>query len=237
MADTGTIGPTDRLRRSYLYRVLAAAGANFTEINGAAVAADFGAADAEAAAARIMGLADLSPLPRVGYKGRGALEWARGHGVDIGEDNNIAYRQPDGELAARLADTEVVVIDNLDGTGALPHRLEAEWSMDNADGGYLVNRQGANFWFMVTGEHAPAMFAKTCGVDLRPAKFPVDAIAQTSVARTNCIVIRADLGDTPAYHMMGDSASAAYQWGCLLDAAEEFSGTPIGIEALRRLAG
>jgi len=234
VADAGAIRPTDRLRRSYLYRVLAAAGANFTEINGAAVAADFGAADAEAAAARVMGLADLSPLPRVGYKGRGALDWARNHGVEIGADNNIAYRQPDGELAARLADTEVVVIDSLEGKGALPHRLEAEWSMDNAEGGYLVNRQGANFWFMVTGAHAPAMFAKICGVDLRPAKFPVGAIAQTSVARTNCIVIRADLGDIPAYHMMGDSASAEYQWTCLQDAMGEFGGRPVGIESLRR---
>ena len=235
MADTGTIAPTDRLRRSPLYRVLEAAGANFAEINGTAVAADFGAPDAEAEAARKMAIADLSPLARVGFKGRGALDWARGHGVEISDANNVAYRQPGGALAARLADTEVVVIDNLDGKGALPHRLESEWSMDNADGGYLVNRQGANFWFMVTGEHAPAMFAKVCGVDLRAGKFPVGAIAQTSVARTNCIVIRADFGDVPAYHMMGDIASAAYQWGCLLDAMDEFGGRPIGIAALRRL--
>ncbi len=235
MADTSTIAPTDRRRRSYLYRVLAAAGANFTEINGAAVAADFGAADAEAGAAGIMGLADLSPLPRVGFKGRGALDWARQHGVAIGVDNNVASRQPGGELAARLADTEVLVIDNLDGTGALPRRLEGEWSTDNADGAYLVNRQGANFWFTVSGDHAPAMFAKICGVDLRPAKFPAGAIAQTSIARTNCIVIRADLGDTYAYHLLGDSASAEYQWGCLLDAMEEFGGRPVGIAALRRL--
>ena len=237
MADEGAIRPTDRLRRSYVYRALEAAGANFTEVNGGAVAADFGApVEDEAAAARIMAIADLSPLPRVGYKGGGALAWARNHGVKIGRDSNIAYRQPGGELAARLADTEVVVIDNLDGAGALPHRLESEWSMDNADGGYLVNRQGANFWFAVTGRHAAAMLAKLCGVDLRPAKFPLYAIAQTSVARTNCIVIRADLGDTLAYHMMGDSASAEYQWICVLDAMEEFGGRPVGIAAIRHLA-
>jgi sarcosine oxidase subunit gamma len=235
VAASDTISPAERPRRSPLYRVLEAAGATFSEINGAAVADGFGAAEAEVSAARDMAIADLSPLPRVGYKGRGALDWARARGVEIRGDNNVAYRQKAGELAARLADTEVVVIDGLDGTGALPHRLEAEWSMDNADGGYLVNRQGANFWFMVTGGHAPAMFAKVCGVDLRPAKFAAGAIAQTAVARTNCIVIRADLGGTPAYHMMGDIASAAYQWGCLLDAMAEFGGRPVGIEALRRL--
>lgn len=68
MADTGTIGPAERLRRSPLYRVLEAAGANFTEINGAAVAADFGTLEADIATAHDMAIADLSPLPRVGYR-------------------------------------------------------------------------------------------------------------------------------------------------------------------------
>ncbi len=231
----GNLNPVDRARRSYIWRVLEAAGARFIELNGAAVAADFGDPEAEAGAARSMAIADLSPLPRVGYKGRGALDWARAHGVIIDDDNNVAARQDGGGWAARLADSEVVVIDDLSGAGELVHRIESEWSMDNAAGGYLVNRQGANFWFTVTGEHAAEMFAKICGVDLRPAKFALGAIAQTSVARTNCIVIRADLGDTPAYHMLGDSASAQYQWECVLDAMAEFDGRPVGIEALRRL--
>lgn len=235
MAGPTAIRPTDRLRRSALYRVLTAAGANFADINGAAVTADFGAVDLEMNAVHRMAVADLSPLPRVGFKGRGALDWARDHGVAIGEDNNVAYRQPGGELAARLADTEVMVIDSLDGAGTLPHRVESEWSMDNAEGGYLVNRQGASFWFMVSGEDAPAMLAKICAVDLRPAKFPIGAIAQTSVARTSCIVIRADLGDALAYHLLGDSASAEYQWHCLLDAMEEFGGRPVGITTLRQI--
>lgn len=235
MAATATIVPTERLRRSPVYRLLLSAGATFTEINGAAVAADFGAAEVETDAARRMGLADLSPLPRAGFKGRGALDWARDRGVEIGDANNAARRQPGGELALRLADTEVLVIDSLEGTGALPHRLAAEWSMDDAAGSYPVNRQGGNFWFIITGEHAPAVFAKLCAVDLRPAKFPAGAIAQTSVARMSAIVVRNDLGDTPAFHLMGDSASAEYLWGCLLDAMDEFEGRPIGIEALRRL--
>jgi sarcosine oxidase subunit gamma len=233
----GDLTPAARLRRSFIWRTLDAAGANYAEINDAAVAADFGAPDAEAKAARGMGLTDLSPLARVGFKGNGALQWARDHGVKIGQANNVATRQAGGALAARLADSEVVVIDGLAGKGTLPHRLLSEWSMDNAKGGYLVNRQGVNFWFMATGEHAAAMFAKICGVDLRAHKFAERAIAQTSVARTNCIVIRDDLGAVPAFHMMGDSASAEYQWTCVIDAMVEFAGQPVGLTALRSLAG
>jgi sarcosine oxidase subunit gamma len=51
------------------------------------------------------------------------------------------------------------------------------------------------------------------------------------------IIIRADLGRTPAYYVLADSASAEYLWGCLMDAMEEFSGAPVGLLALRQLAG
>ena len=104
MADAGAIAPTDRLRRSPIYRVLQEAGAEFTDINGAAVAFEFaGAAGDEIAAARMMALADLSPLPRVGCKGSGALDWVRSQGIDIGADNNFAYAQPGGEAGCALS--------------------------------------------------------------------------------------------------------------------------------------
>jgi len=236
MAENGTIRPSGRLRRSFIYRILEQAGAHFAEVNGAAVARDFGSAEADLEAARSMGLADLSPLARTGFKGAGALDWARGQGVVIGDANNTACRQPDGALTARLADTEVLVTDSFDGTGALPNRLKSHWSAANPRGIWLVNRQAANFWFMVTGTHSAKTLAKLCAVDLRPAKFPPGAVAQTPVARTNCIVIRDDLGDVPGWHLLGDSASAEYQWGCLADAMAEFAGRPVGLDALRRLA-
>ena len=80
------------------------------------------------------------------------------------------------------------------------------------------------------------MFAKLCGVDLRPAKFPDLAIAQTSVAWLSAIVLRDDRGGTPAYHLLADSAAAAYLWDCLVDAMAEFDGRPAGLAAVRALA-
>jgi len=235
MADTGAIHPADRPRRSFVYRMLEREGANFSEVNGAAVASDFGSPDAEAAAARSMAVADLSPLPRVGFKGSGALEWARKQGVEIGDRSNFACRQSGSELAVRLADTELLVLDGLDGTGAMPRRLESGLSTDAAAGVYPVDRQGASFWFLVSGRHGAEMLAKLCAVDLRPEKFPIGAVAQTSVARTSCIIIRGDLGDAPTWHLLGDSASAEYLWECLADAMAEFGGRPVGRGALQRL--
>jgi sarcosine oxidase subunit gamma len=236
------ISPAAFARRSFIYRALQQAGARFAPVNDGAIAVDFGRpAEAEAAQARTMGIADLSVLPRTGFKGAGTVEWLTSQGLDIGPDSNRAYPQPGGELAARLAPTEIFLIESLAGTGELIRRLNAAWSWGNETPrtliGYPMPRSESHAWFMVTGEHAPAMFAKICGVDLRPHRFTVGAIAQTSVAKMSAIVIRADLGRTPAFHLLADSASALYLWTCVLDAMAEFDGAPVGWSALRKLAG
>jgi sarcosine oxidase subunit gamma len=234
--------PTNFQRRSCIYRVLQQAGARFAPINDAAIAVDFGRpVEVEAEQARRMGIADLSVLPRTGFKGAGTAEWLTAQGVAIGPDSNRAFPQPGGELAARLAPTEIFLIDSLAGTGDLVRRLNAAWSWGSEKPrtlvGYPMPRSESHAWFMVTGKQAPAMFAKICGVDLRPHRFAVGAIAQTSVAKMSAIVIRADLGGMPAFHLLADSASALYLWTCVLDAMAEFDGAPVGWSALRQLAG
>ncbi len=225
--------PAAYARRSFLYRVLEAAGATFIEIDGAAVAATVGGdAESEAARARELGLIDLTPLPRGGFKGHGALDWLRRQGMTIGDANNRAYPVDDGALVLRLADSEALILGDLAATGDTCARLEHEWSMENADGGYPVPRRSTNFWVLITGRHAAALFAKICGVDLRPHKFANHDIAQTSVARINTVIVRDDRGDLPVFHLLGDGASAEYMWGCLLDAMKEFDGQPVGYLAL-----
>ncbi|NFV82197.1 hypothetical protein [Magnetospirillum aberrantis] len=68
------------------------------------------------------------------------------------------------------------------------------------------------------------MLAKMCGVDLRRHVFADGAVAQTSVARLNAILIRQ--GD--AVHLLADSASAEYLWDCVVDAMAEYGGAVAG---------
>ena len=242
MPPDSSASPTAFPRRSCIYRALQQAGARFAPISDAAIAVDFGKPiEAEAAQARAMGIADLSVLPRTGFKGVGTVEWLTSQGLAIGPDSNRAYPQPGGELAARLAPTEIFLIDSLAATGELIRRLNAAWRWGSERPrtliGYPMPRSESHAWFMVTGERASAMFAKICGVDLRLHRFAVGAIAQTSVAKMSAIVIRADLGGTPAFHLLADNASAEYLWTCVLDAMAEFDGAPVGWSALRKLAG
>jgi sarcosine oxidase, subunit gamma len=228
--------PTDYARRSFVYRKLAQGGARFAEVAGGAVAVACGEGDEGAIAGRL-GLADLSLLPRTGFKGKNALPALEGRGLALVGEPNRAFRQTNGGLAAVLAMTEVLILAPVSGDGTQIGALESTWSIDGADGCYLAPRQDSHFWFALTGAQAGAMFAKICGVDLRLDRFADLSIAQTSVARSNCVVIRADLGALPAFHLLGDSASADYMWDCLLDAIAEFSGRPVGLAALQKAAG
>jgi sarcosine oxidase, subunit gamma len=226
--------PNDTLRRSFHYRDLLAAGARFRPLGGGMVAADYGGAD-EANVARRLGLADLSTLPRFGFKGPGMAEWLASKGAPLGADSNRAYPVAGNMLAARLAPGEVLLLSALDGNGAAVAAVEQAWNYD-VSGVWPVPRRDASFWFAIIGEQSPAMFTKICGVNLRPKSFADHAIAQTSVARTNCIVIRNDLGGVLAYYLLGDSASAGFMWTSVLDAMTEFGGVPVGLDALLGLS-
>jgi sarcosine oxidase subunit gamma len=240
MASLTNLDPATLRRRSFIYRKLVSAGAEFAEVNGGAVAMRYPArGESETMTARRMALADLSVLPHGGFKGRGTVEWLTAQGLDIGADSNKAYRQADGELAARLAPTEIFLLDSLQGTGRLINKLNNAWQWaagaPRPQQGYPTPRQDSHAWFMVTGEKTPEMFAKICGVDLRPRHCPVGTIAQTSAAKMSATIIRADLGTTLAYHLLADIASAEYLWTCVEDAMAEYDGAVVGLAALRTL--
>ena len=230
--------PTEQTRRSPLYRALAADGARFEPLGGYALARDFGreAAD-EARRAEALGLADLTPFPRIGFKGWNTGPWlaAAGAGAEMGEASNRAYPQADGTRIARLAPGEALVLADRRGGGPSIETLDRAWSMAEADGCFRVARDETSCWLLLTGAHAAPMLAKVCAVDLRPQVFGPDCIAQTNVARLNAIVIRGDIGPVPAFDVITDVASAVYLWGALLDAMAEYDGAPVGIGALRTL--
>ncbi len=236
-----SLAPQDKLPRSPIYRQLVELGADFAEVAGAACAMGFGGdLEAEISRARDLAICDLSALPRAGFKGREAQSWPAAQGLVISPDNNRAVVQDDGALVARLADSEVLILSDLACESGLCERLAQAWSPDPDPGAYPVPRRDTNCWFMISGVHADALFAKLCAIDLRPHKFLNLAVAQTSIARLNGIVIRADSigpgGDCLAYHLLTDSAAAGYMWMCLLDAMAEWGGAPVGLAAMRALA-
>ena len=221
--------------RSFVRRKLAKLGATWAPV-GAGQAADRIEGGTRESLAQL-GIVDLSPLPRVGFKGRNTIPAMQAAGLTVESVPNRAFRQSDGGICAVLAPGEIILLSGLAGSADRVSRLETGWSMDNANGTYLTPRASSHAWFRVTGALAPAMFAKICGIDLRPHKVPDLSIAQTSVAKLTGMIIRDDLPGTLAFHLLADSASAEYLWDCVIDAMAEFGGRPAGLAALRELAG
>ena len=184
-----------------------------------------------------LAIADLSPLPRLGFKGPGTIQAIMVRGVRIEAASNRAFRQADGSACLVLGPGEALLLGALErDTAPRFAELVRNWTIEDAGGTYPMPRRDSHAWFAVAGTAGPEMFAKLCGVDLRPHKFADLAIAQTSVARLNAIVVRIDRGTVPLFHLLADSAAAVYLLDCLLDAAEEFGGRLTGLEWLCSLS-
>ena len=222
------INPLTFLRRTPLRRQLEAEGASWKSLSDAGIAET----RADPAQARKLVMADLTPLPRLGFKGRGTIEAMKKRGVTVEPAPTRAFRQPDGGLCLVLAPGEVILLSNLAGDGRRFDEMLATWRIEDEERTYPLLRRDSHAWFAIIGHDAPAMFSKLCGVDLSRGKFPDLAIAQTSIAKMSAIVTRADAGPVPRYHVLADSAAALYFSSCLLDAGREFGARIVGIGAV-----
>jgi sarcosine oxidase subunit gamma len=230
---TEATSPDRFTRRSQLYRWHLAAGAEYEEHGGEGAVNHYSGSGDEHELASHLGLADLSTLPRTGFKGRGAPTWVEQQGPELPDRPNRARVHADGSLVARLSQEELLVLSDLQLNAGLADKLQQNWSIDSADGVYLLPRADSHCWFALSGRYAAETFSKVCGVDLRNDTFGPGDIAQTSLARVNAIIIRNDLGTTPCFYILSDVSSAEFLWTSLLDAMLEFGGAPVGLAALR----
>ena len=163
-----------------------------------------------------IGIADLSPLPRIGFKGPESDRWLETQGYSYATALNRAYLQHDGSLICRLAENEMLWLNGFQNPCPPP-----DIGMNDA-GCYAIRRQDSHIEVVVLGAATVDMMAKLCAVDLSPHAFQNLSIAQTSVARLSAIIVRSDIAETPAMRILVDSSSARYFWQCLLDAMEEY---------------
>ena len=234
---------TIALRRSQLYRRHIENGAVFESLSNAtaedsALVSHYGSTsykqEQELTQAQHLGLADLSTLPRIGFKGLGTPDWATGQGIELPTQPNRAILQSDGTLVARLSQSELLLASNLSGLSeSIGSSSQAARNSELPERVYSLPRSDSHSWLVLCGSRAAETLAKVCGVDLRPHKFANGEVAQTSIAKINGVIVRNDLGETLSYCIFSDSSSVEFLWDSLHDAMAEFKGAAIGIQALR----
>jgi sarcosine oxidase subunit gamma len=230
------VQPEHCQHRSFVYRKFSDLSVSWSEINGYAAALSIHDPKSEIKYAQKMALCDLSYLQRIGFKGKCTNEWLLKQGITIPENINNAVVLSDGALVAKLGQNDILILDHLENNTDIKRKLEQQWHSDYADDnhgcGYMMPRQDSHSCICISGIHAPEMFSTLCAVDLRTHKFNNLAIAQTSVARISTIIIRRDLGETPAYYVLVENVSLDYLWECINDAMQESSGELVGLSCL-----
>ena len=138
-------------RRSPLRRRLDKEGAAWVGLGDVAIAERVG----RAAEQGRIGIADLSPLPRLGFKGRGTIAAMQARGITLEATPNRAFRQPDGSLCLVLAPGDVFLLSNLAGDGERLAQLESGWRIEDEERTYPLPRRDSHAWLAVTGELLP----------------------------------------------------------------------------------
>lgn len=165
-------------------------------------------------------LADLSPHPRLGLRGRGAAGWLKALGVAVPERPNRALLQKDGSRVLRLGAGEFLVLADSAGAGDVWRKIASE---PLGEGCYDVPARDSLFWFAAAGEKAPEAFSRLAALDLSPGAIAPGEIAQTRIAHISVVVLCEDGPNGRRYDLLGESASARYFWRCLTRTFAEFS--------------
>ena len=177
--------------------------------------------------------------PWMGVKGNGIRQWLSAQDLSVPMAANSALRQESGSLIAMLADNEALILAGIESSDVDIGRLSTVFQNDaqspEPPAGLFIPRQHSQAWFCITGSQLSSTLAKICAIDLRTGIFDNLRVAQTSVARLNAIIIRDDLADISAIHLLADSASACYLWDCIMDAGAEHGMRVVGLNALRAL--
>ncbi|MCA9924075.1 MAG: aminomethyltransferase family protein [Anaerolineales bacterium] len=96
-----------------------------------------------------------------------------------------------------------------------------------------VTHGSAELWLI--GPNSAELLSRLCGLDFHDSQFPNGTAKQSSVAKTTQLIIRRDLGEHPAYALIGGRSLAAYLWQTILEAGQDLGIQPVGNAVLAEL--
>lgn len=163
-------------------------------------------------------LLDVSHLARLGARGRQAQGFFQSQALPIPEAPNLATLAAESLHLLRLSRNEFWLVATAAEHEPLLNAMESR--LQKTAGLYRLYCQHSHGCFLLQGATAADLFARLCAVDLRPQAFAVGAIAQTSMARTNVVIVR--LSTAPEkFLILVDVGYAPYLWSALVDALQQ----------------
>ena len=224
--------PATARKRSPLHRVARDMGATFVDQEGWSIPDTYKGADAEGTAARVgVVLLDESPNGKLLVEGD-ASEAALNSAFQLTNLSIGASARAERVRVVRLRPDLFYLAVNPGEETAILAEVRA-----GADGSFVTctDITQGRAEIRTIGPRSPDLMSKVCGLDFSTDRFPDGQALQSSVAKTNQLIIRRDLGELPAYSLIGARSLGAYLWSVLMEAGTEWDIQPIGRSAHQSL--
>jgi aminomethyltransferase len=91
--------------------------------------------------------------------------------------------------------------------------------------------------FLLAGPRSRDVLRKVTSLNVSASALPDLGCGQASLAHVRAIILRQDLGNEPAFHLLVSREYAESVWDSLLHAGQEFHVAPFGLKALQTLGG
>jgi sarcosine oxidase, subunit gamma len=190
------------------------------------IAERFGAQDETRV--RSAGIADVSHLYRMGFKGQGVAAWLAEQDLPVPQQPNTWAPLANGGLVARLGLTEYLIEDGISGRSSakLAHREPALRV-------YPVLRQ--DLALVLCGEAIDELLLQTCNVNFRALDLAARPVVLTSMAGVAVTVLPGERLGRPYYRLWADGTYGVYLWETLAGIAAELGGGPVGLAVINEI--
>jgi heterotetrameric sarcosine oxidase gamma subunit len=158
---------------------------------------------------------DCTPLAKVFVRAGADGGVARALGVPFGR----AARDEHGTLVVGSGPGEWLLLDSPGTAAEVAGRVE---EMPDEGLVSVFDATHGRALVRLTGEQAPDMLAKVCGIDFSDEVTPDGAAFRSSVAKLVTDVVRDDLDGERSYLLHCERSSGQYLFDALLDAGDEF---------------
>jgi glycine cleavage system aminomethyltransferase T len=88
---------------------------------------------------------------------------------------------------------------------------------------------------LLAGPRSRGVLGKLTSLNTSPERLPNNSCAEANVGHVHTIVLREDLPNVPAYHLLVTRDYAESFWEALMHAGHEFALAPLGLQAIERM--
>ena len=194
------------------------------EIHAMEVPLHFNSHQSESASMRDLAICDVSALPKLGVKGKGAATWLSEKGIPIPNGNYEWMIFDKGAMIIRLATDEFFLEDCTESNLVTDLSGHLGWGLD---GVYRVERQDTSL--LISGKRAHEVLAQACSY---PFDRNEEKVVMTRVALVSCSILPLVLKEVQTFRLWFSSTFGIYLWQVLTEIVEDLGGKSIGVAHL-----